>query len=255
MPTFSNKTRGKIVIAGAGSAALIGSGTMFYLKFRAIRGGGTNVSNIAGESYLNEGQPALTVKNGYINAQYLSYPDIYPDSYLMYIGDEDQMNVSGGTSPFVFGIVDTSVAVISSQTKVKAKGPGITKAFVTDSKNQVSYITGNIDVRAIKLNVMRSSAWPGETFYVPVKIEIAPGTKVYSGYFEITHNTNVQGIKENITNGDFDLSLQRNAASTVTKVSFASAGGITGSSVTWVLRPSTAAIIILIFKMHYLMKN
>jgi hypothetical protein len=231
MPTFSNKTRGKIVIAGAGSAALTGNGTMFYLKFRAISGGGTNVSNIAGESYLNEGQPTLTMKNGYINAQGLSYPDIYHDSYQLYIGDEAQMYVSGGTSPFVFGIVDTSVAVISNQTMVKAKGPGLTKAFVTDKNGLVSYTTGNIDVRAIKLSVMRSSAWPGETFYVPVKIEIAPGTKVYSGYFEITHNTNVQGIKEDVTNGDFLLSVQRNAASTVTKVSFASAGGITGSGI------------------------
>ncbi len=231
MPTYSNKTRGKIIIAGAGSTALTGNGPMFYLKFRAIRGGGTSVSNIAGESYLNEGQPALTVKNGNINAQGLSYPDIYNDSYQLYIGDEAQLYVSGGTSPFVFGIVDTSVAVISSQTKVKAKGPGFTKAFVTDKNNLISYTSGNIDVRAIKLSVMRSTAWPDEIFYVPVKIEIAPGTKVYSGYFEITHNTNVQGIKEDVTNGDFDLSLQRNAASTVTKVSFASAGGITGSGI------------------------
>ena len=231
MPVFSKKNAGKIIVAGAGSTALTGNGPMFYLKFRAIRGGGTSVSNIAGESYLNEGQPALTVKTGNINAQGLSYPDIYNDSYQLYIGDEAQLYVSGGTSPFVFGIVDTSVAVISSQTKVKAKGPGLTKAFVKDKNNLVSYTSGNIDVRAVKLSVMRSTAWPGETFYVPVKIEIAPGTKVYSGYFEITHNSNVQGIKENVTNGDFDLSLQRNAASSVTKVSFASAGGITGSGI------------------------
>lgn len=231
MPVFSKKNAGKIIVAGAGSTALTGNGPMFYLKFRAIRGGGTSVSNIAGESYLNEGQPALTVKTGNINAQGLSYPDIYNDSYLLYIGEEAQLYVSGGTSPFVFGIVDTSVAVISSQTKVKAKGPGLTKAFVKDKNNLVSYTSGNIDVRAVKLSIMRSAAWPGETFYVPVKIEIAPGTKVYSGYFEITHNSNVQGIKENVTNGDFDLSLQRNAASSVTKVSFASAGGITGSGI------------------------
>ena len=231
MPVFSKKNLGKIIVAGAGSTALTGNGPMFYLKFRAIRGGGTSVSNIAGESYLNEGQPTLTVKTGNINAQGLSYPDIYNDSYQLFIGDEAQMYVSGGTSPFVFGIADTSVAVISSQTKVKAKGPGLTKAFVTDKNGLISYTSGNIDVRAIKLSVMRSTAWPGETFYVPVKIEIAPGTKVYSGYFEITHNTNVLGIKENVTMGDFNLSVQRNAASTVTKVSFASAGGITGTGI------------------------
>jgi hypothetical protein len=92
-------------------------------------------------------------------------------------------------------------------------------------------MTGNIDVRAIKMSIIRSTAWPQDTFYLPVKIEIAPGTKVRSGYFEITYNGNVQGIKESAKVGDFDFSIQNNTGTNVMRVSFASTAGITGSGI------------------------
>lgn len=230
-PTFSNRTRGRIIVAGASSSALTGNGNMFYLRFKALRGGGTYVDNISGQSYLNEGSPVMTLKRGFINATYRSYPDIYYDSYSLFVGDEAQMYVSGGIAPFIYNIVDTSVAVISSQTKVKGKGPGQTKAFVTDKDGEKSYTSGIIDVRAIKMSVIKSSAWPKDTFYLPIKIEIAPGTKVYSGYFELTHNGNIQGIKNSVQNGDFEVSLQRNAITNLTRVSFASVNGISGTGI------------------------
>lgn len=232
IPTFSNKTPGKIRIAGAGTTPLSGDGKMIYLRFKALRGGGTYVSNISGESYLNEGKPLMTMTNGYINATYRSYPDIYYDSYQLFVGDEAQLYVNGGTAPYTFATVNPDVAVISSSTKVKAQGPGITKAFVTDAKGEKSYITGNVDVRAIKMSVIKSSAWPTDTFYLPVKIEIAPGTKVYSGYFELSFNTNVQGLKESVQAADFpDISVQNNAITNLVRVSFASASGISGTGI------------------------
>ncbi len=229
LPAFSNKTPGKILIAGAGSATLSGKGNMIYLRFKALRGGGTYISSISGESYLNEGSPVMTLKSGYIQANYRSYPDIYPDDIQLFVGDEAQMYTSGGAAPYTYATVDTAVAVISSQTKVKAKGPGLTKVFVTDKDGEKSYITGNIDVRAIKLSVMRSSAWPSDTFFVPVKIEIAPGTRIYSGYFEMSFNANVQGIKQSVNTGDFDITLQNNAITNLVRVSFSSAQGISGT--------------------------
>ena len=232
LPTFSKKTAGKISIAGAGSTALSGAGKMFYLKFKALRGGGTYVENTSAQSYLNEGMPAMALTRGYINATYRSYPDIYNDSYQLFVGDEAQMNVSGGTAPYIFSIADTSVAVISSATKVKGKGPGLTKAFVTDASGEKSYTSGNIDVRAIKMSITRSTAWPNDTFYLPVKIEIAPGTKVYSGYFELSFNGNVQGIKNSVQTADFEnITIQNNAVTNLVRVSFASSTGITGNGI------------------------
>lgn len=231
MPTFGNKTRGVVNVAGASTSALSGKGNMFYLKFRALRGGGVWIDNISGQSYLNEGSPAMTLKSGYIGINYRSYPDIYPDDQQMFVGEELQMYTNGGAAPYTYQTVDTAVAVISEQTKVKAKGPGFTKVFVTDKDGEKSYITGNIDVRAIKMSILRSTAWPKDTFFLPVKIEIAPGTKIYSGYFELTYNGNVEGIKNSVKTGDFDVSIQSNAVTNLTRVSFASASGFTGNGI------------------------
>lgn len=231
IPTYNNKTRGQIIIAGAGSSALSGKGNMFYLRFKALHGGGTYIQNISGVSSLNEGSPGMTLNYAYILANSRSYPDIYPDDIQLFVGDEAQMYVNGGTAPYIYNTVDTAVAVISSQTMIKAKGPGYTKVFVTDKDGEKSYITGNIDVRAIKLSVMHSSAWPKDTFNLPVKIEIAPGTKVYSGYFELAFNGNIEGIKSSAKTGDFEFSVQNNAEPGRLRVSFASATGITGSGI------------------------
>lgn len=232
VPTFNTKIRGQLHIAGAGSSVLTGNGNMIYLKFKALRPGSwLYMGDISGKSYLNEGTPKMSLNGSYVHVSSRPYPDIYYDSYQLFVGEEAQLNVSGGTSPFVFSIVDTAVAVISDQTKVKAKGPGLTKAYVTDKSGEKSYTSGNIDVRAIKMSILRSTAWPGDTFYLPVKIEIAPGTKVYSGYFEINYNTNVQGIKQSVKTGDFDLSIENNAVTNLTRVSFASNTGITGTGI------------------------
>lgn len=230
-PIFNNKTKGRIIIAGAGSTALTGSGNMFYLRFKALRGGWTSIDNIPGESSLNEGTPAMTMNNAVIQANYRSYPDIYPDDIQLFVGDETQLYTYGGTAPYIYNTVDTAVAVISNQSMAWAKGPGFTKAYVTDKSGEKSYMTGNIDVRAIKMSVIRSAAWPKDTFYLPVKIEIAPGTKVYSGYFELAFNGNIEGIKVSPKNGDYAISFQNNATTNLVKVSFASSSGITGSGI------------------------
>jgi hypothetical protein len=208
MPTFSNKTKGTIIIAGAGSSTLSGKGNMFYLRFKALQGGSTYINFNSGISLLNEGLPAMSMNSAYIQANYRSYPDIYPDDIQLFVGAEAQMYTSGGTAPFTYKTVDTAVAILSSQSMVKAKGPGYTKVFVTDDNGEKSYMTGNMDVRAIKLSFMRSTAWPQDTFYLPVKIEIAPGTRIRSGYFEIAYNANVLGMKQSSKVGDFDVLIQ-----------------------------------------------
>ncbi len=232
LPAFNDKTSGTILIAGAGSVPLSGSGEMFFLKFRAKQGGGTYIqSTSTTQSYLNEGLPAMTVSYGYIQANSRSYPDIYPDNQALFVGEELQMYVSGGLAPYVYRTADTAIAVISGLTRVKAKGPGLTKVSVTDAHGEVSYTSGNIDVRAVKLSVLHSTAWPRDTFYIPIRIEVAPGTRVYSGSFNLSFNGNIQGIKESVRQGDFPVSVQNNAGTNQVRVSFASASGLTGTGI------------------------
>lgn len=231
LPVLNNKTSGTIIIAGAGTTPLSGSGDMFKLRFRALRAGYTYVQNIASESYLNEGSPAMILRTAFVNCASRSYPDIYPDNSTLFVGDELQMNVSGGKAPYVYKTLDTAVAVISGVSKVRAKGPGTTAVYVTDGSGDVNYTTGVIDVRAVKLSIAHSTAWPGENFLVPVKIQIAPGTKVFSGSIDLVFNGNIQGIASSAVQGDFQVSVQNNASPNLVRISFATSTGITGTGV------------------------
>ena len=231
IPTVNSNTLGKILIAGAGTQALIGKGKLLYLRFRAKIGGYTYIDNIPSFSLLNEGTPAMALKYGYVNCSSISYPDIYPDSRELYVGETVQMSASGGTSPYTYGSADVAIASVNATGLVTAIAPGTTKIYATDAKANVNYTTGLIDVRGIKLSVVNSGAVLLDSFYLPIKIEIAPGTKVYSGSFELTFNTNLQGMKSNIEPVDYPVSLQNNAATSLIKISFASANGITGSGI------------------------
>ena len=231
IPTINSSTAGRLYIASAGAQALTGNGNMLYLRFYAKRSGYTYIENISPFSQLNEGSPLMTLKYAYVQCNALPFPDIYPDSRELYVGEMVQMNVSNGTSPFTYGSDNTAIASVDAAGKVTATGPGSVKIYVIDAKGNKNYTTGVIDVRAIKLSIVNSGAILMDTFYLPVKIEIAPGTIIYSGSFELTFNSNLAGVKSKIEAVDYPVSVQNNASGSVVKVSFASGSGFTGSGI------------------------
>ncbi|MDP4271926.1 MAG: CARDB domain-containing protein, partial [Bacteroidota bacterium] len=231
IPTVNSQAAGTLVIAGAGASALMGKGNMFYLRFRAIQGGYTYIQNISSVSYLNEGSPVMSLNYGIINCSSIPKPDIYPDYQTLFVGETMQLYGYSGTPPYIFQTVNTAVATTTSAGLVTAVGPGTTQAFVTDSKGYKNYTYGNIDVRAVKLSVISTNTSPQDSFYLPIKIEIAPGTMIYSGSFELAFNSSLEGIKAAAITGDYNISVQNNAQANLVKVSFASGTGITGTGI------------------------
>jgi hypothetical protein len=230
-PTFNSSNEGTLIMAGAGTAPLAGSGNMIYLKFISKRSGSAYISFNTSESYLNERNPSTVFTNGYIQAAARSYPNISPDSRQLFIGEEVQMSVSGGVAPYVYSVENPLVAIISNENTVKAIGPGTTKVFVTDANGEVSYITGLFDVRAIKMELEEVSTWPADTFYIPLKVEIAPGNTIFSGKFDLTFDNGLSGLPGDILPGDFPLVMESNATGSRVKVSFASSSGVTGNGI------------------------
>ena len=231
LPTINKNTNGTLLIAGAGAQPMTDKGKLFVLRFRAKIAGYTTIDNIPSYSMLNEGKPSMTLVSGYVNSGSISYPDIYPDNSQLFVGETVQMYVSGGTSPFTYGSANATIATVDATGKVTAVAPGSAQIYATDAKGNKNYTTGGIDVRAVKLSVMNSGATLLDTFYLPIKIEIAPGTKVYSGSFQLSFNTNLTGVVSSIQAVDYPVSMQNNATGTVMKISFASANGLTGSGV------------------------
>ncbi len=231
-PTVNATSAGTVVIAGAGSTALSGKGGFIYFRFRSIRAGGTYIDWNSSLSMLNEGDPALTYNRGYINATAMPFPDIWPDNAEIYVGQTVQMNSGSGTAPYTYGSMNNAIATVNPTTGlVKGVSPGTTKISVTDAKANVAYTTGVIDVRGVKLSIQPTGALPGDTFYLPIKIEIAPGTQVYSGSFELTFNGNLQGTKSLIEAVDYPVSLQSNGEGTLVKISFATSTPLSGNGI------------------------
>ncbi len=230
-PVVNSANAGTIVMAGAGTTALSGNGVMLYLKFRSVRSGTSNISFNTTESYLNEGNPASVYSNGSISSAGLSYPDVYPDQQQMFIGDEVQMNVSGGQSPYVFTVDKPEVLQVTDATKVRAVGPGNAKVTVIDANGESSVTTGVFDVRAIRMDIQEVAVWPNDTFYIPVKLEIAPGTQVFSGRFDLVFNSSLSGLEGSIIQGDYPVFIENNPGSGRMTVSFAASSPITGNGV------------------------
>jgi len=229
-PTVNATSAGTVIIAGAGTSPLSDKGGFIYLRFRSIRAGWTYIDWNSSLSMLNEGNPTITFQNGWINATTMPFPDIWPDNAEIYVGQTVQMYSGSGTAPYTYGSMNNAIATVNPTTGlVTGVSPGTTKISITDAKANVGYTTGVIDVRGVKLSIQPTGALPGDTFYLPIKIEIAPGTQVYSGSFELTFNGNLQGTKSLIEAVDYPVSLQSNGEGTLVKISFATSTPLTGN--------------------------
>jgi hypothetical protein len=231
-PVVNSTNAGTLVMAGAGTVPLAGSGEMIYLKFRSLRSGNASISFNTAESYLNEGNPASLYTGGLISSAARSYPNIYPDEQQMFIGDEVKMHVSGGVTPFAYSTENPAVAQVSNVDTVRAVGPGTTRITVTDGNGETSTTTGVFDVRAIRMDLQEVSVWPADTFYIPVKLEVAPGTAVVSGRFDLVFGGGLSALPEAVLQGDFPVVMEHNARGGRVGVSFATTGGITTAGIT-----------------------
>lgn len=231
IPVLNSSNAGTLIMAGAGTEALAGSGEMIYLKFRSLRAGNAYISFNTTESYLNERNPPSIFKNGYIVAGTRSYPNISPDEAQMFIGAEVEMSVSGGEAPYTYSVSNPQVAQVNDGNRVRAIGPGTTRVTVTDGIGETSTTTGLFDIRAIRMDLEEVSVWPADSFYIPVKLEIAPGTTVYSGRFELTYSNGLTGLLGEFLQGDFPVMIENNTTTGKMMVSFASSSGITGNGV------------------------
>ncbi len=232
IPTINLTSPGNLRLAGAGADAVEGSGDFIYLKFRAIRYGGSYVGFNTDQSYLNEGSPASAYTSGYMNIAQRSYPNITPDSRQMYVGDEVAVSATGGLEPYTFDTENNSVAQIIGNTTLRAVGPGTTRAFVTDANSEVNYSSGVFDVRAIRMSIPGGeSVWPSQTILLPLNIEVAPGTQVFSGSIDLSFPAGLTPAESEIQQGDYSISVEHRIYSNKISISFASGSGVTGSGV------------------------
>jgi len=229
-PALNSNTAGQLRMAGAGTQALSGNGNLMYFRFRAKNSGSSTVGNIASYTMFNDGSPAVTFGNGTVAVAAISMPSISPASHTMFVGEQVQMSASGGLTPYTYSVEKQTVASISASGLLSAVAPGTTKVRVTDARGNTALTSGVFDVRGVRLSVQNINAPLNDTVYLPINIEFAAGVTIFSGYFDITfNNSQIEGISQNVQQGDFPMMLQTNASTGKIRVSFASTNGLSTS--------------------------
>lgn len=234
-PTVNASTY--VNIANAGGSALAGTGILFYLRFDCIGSGATWVDFPGGitNNYFNEGSPEMTFDNGYISIAALPVITIDPNSGLLSVGEQLQCYVSGGTAPYTWDVTNPAVANISSSGLLTATSYGLTKATVQDDIGTYDETNGDIEIRAMKLDMPSVSEWQGSTIEIPINTTSLNGLNILAGDISITFNGTIltpTGINTTGTllSGYSNIVLN-NTVSGSLNIGFAGTTPLTGSGI------------------------
>lgn len=180
-------------IAGAGTTALSGSGTLFVIRFQCISAGYTalNFNGGATNNYFNEGVPASVYDNGSLNISPAPFITVSPNSALLSVGETQQFTVSGGTAPYSWSLLNPAVGSINSSGLLTATSAGFTKVRAQDNAGIFDLTDNDIEIRAMKLTLPVTSALQGTTVDIPITTTSLTGLGIVGGNIKITYNQNI----------------------------------------------------------------
>ncbi len=192
-PMF-NIIGGRIVIAGAGTEALINTGALIYMRISATLGLPHNATGITfAKAMLNEGNPATITRNGTIHIQPLPVITVHPDAALLTVGETNQFSVAGGIAPFVWSVTNPSIATIDSNGLLRAISHGYCRLIARDQNGTVD-TSGQIEVRAFKLTIRDTTFIQGRSFLMPVYVTDLSQVDIASGQFSVSFDPNLVTI-------------------------------------------------------------
>lgn len=188
---YSTEVDGKITVAAAGAAPLAGMGKLIIIRLRCIKAGGINVSFTSSvTNMLNEGDPVVSLDNGYFNIKEKPTITVNPDDGLLTSGDQLQFTVQKGTSPYQWSVTVDSVGSVNSSGLFTALKRGLTRVVAEDATG-ITDTTDFIEVRGLRLTVRDTSGWQGNVIKIPVYSTNVNNLGIVSGAVTLSFNTNV----------------------------------------------------------------
>jgi len=194
IPPVNNSTPGTLNIAHAGTSALTGTGTLFFIRFQCTASGSASVAFSGGtaSNFFNEGTPVMTFVNGTVTISALPAITVSPNSALLSVGETQQFTVSGGTAPYTWSVTNPAVASINSSGLLTATAAGFTKVSVQDNGGIIDQTDSDIEIRAMKLTIPTGiTAWQGSMVEIPINTTSLTGLGIIAGNIKITFNQNI----------------------------------------------------------------
>ena len=236
----SEYAAGKIKIAAASAQALIGSGELILLRFKAIKAGSSYLQFDGSENnYFNEGSPEMITDNGSIIVQIIPTLNISPATAILAVGDEKQFYASAGTAPYTWSVDNSEFASITSEGKLKALKKGIVKVLAEDIEG-VSGVSGEIEIRGFKVWIEDNTAYTNMEIMIPIFTTDLSGLEIVSGQLTINFYHNSFEATEIVTEGTVleghgDIHLY-SPATNVAKISFAGTENLSGEGILFYLK-------------------
>lgn len=229
-PTY-NINSGHIVIAGAGTTELSGTGNLLFLKISApISLGGWGSGFYFQKAMLNEGSPTTTIRNGTVWISSPPYITVYPDVATTSVGEQIAFWISGGQVPYQWSVTNPTVASIDTNGVLTGLSGGYTRVVGRDNRSIVD-TSGQIEVHAFKMTIRDTSLLQGQTFNIPIYVSDLSQIDVTSGQFWITYDPNMLSYLEDVETGTLLSSYPKptiRAISNRLEISFAGSSRLNG---------------------------
>lgn len=183
---------GEIFIAAAGASPMDTDGTLLFIRFELISGGSANVGFNNNDTFFNEpGTVPASFDNGWISIEPLPSFNVFPINSTIFVGDELNMNLSSGTGPVTWSIVDESVATVDEGGIVTGVDYGITEIIAVDVNGVPNSNTAQVDVRNIRINYENHDIFQGNEVSIPVYLENPNDVEIFAGVVEATWSNNL----------------------------------------------------------------
>ena len=200
--SFNNSVSGQVLIAGAGTIPLNGTGVLLYIQFETLQTSLTSISFTDQEhNFFNEGNPAMILDNGSINISDPPLITINPNVALLTVGDSLQFSVSGGTAPYQYSLTNEAVATIDTSGLFFAVGAGSTSVIAEDEEGIVDTTDSIIEVRSLKLSIPDTTVIQGQTFNLPLYTTVLTDLGISSGNITLSYDHNRLEALNVITTG------------------------------------------------------
>lgn len=181
----------KIRIAGAGSTALTGKGTLFYIRFKTITNSSfwVDLTN-DGYSTLNEGNIPIINDRGRITIQAPPNINVTVNKYFVKPGDPLQAYSSGGTSPYLWEVTNPSMASINASGAISTSTHGVFRVKASDA-NGFFDSSNVVTVAPFYAWFPDTNTWQGGHLSLPIYFSQLSTIQASSGEIGFTYNGNI----------------------------------------------------------------
>jgi len=181
-----------IKIAAAGTNPLQGEGVLVYLRFR-VRHSGYSALHFTGprQNILNEGEPAVLLEDGSLNASEPATITIYPDQDVLAVGEQLQFFAYNATEPIQWQVTNSAVVSIDALGNLTALKTGKSRVVATDAVGLRDTTNGIIEIRPLKLSIQDTTITSGQLIELPIYSSVLTNLGIVAGTVTLTFDGNI----------------------------------------------------------------